>query len=110
MPFVTGFPGFRGSLPAPLPCGNGNGLQVTLPPLQSRLGWVQNVRFTGNTGKNTGYGTHQAVIVFNKCRNIDFSGNTFTNPDHSGVTKVYYSFKDSPYTKNVSDQNNSWGW
>lgn len=74
------------------------------------LGWVQSVKFTGNTGKNTGYGEDQAVIVFNKCRNIDFSGNTFTNPDHSGVTKVYYSFKDSPYTKNVSDQNNSWGW
>lgn len=77
---------------------------------KANLGWVQNVRFVNNTGKNTGYGTHQAVIVFNKCRNIDFSGNTFTNPDHSGVTKVYYSFRDSPYTKNVSDQNNSWGW
>lgn len=77
---------------------------------QTNLGWVQNVRFTNNTGKNTGYGTHQAVIVFNKCRNIDFSGNTFTNPDHSGVTKVYYSFRDSPYTKNVSEQNNTWGW
>ena len=77
---------------------------------KANLGWVQNVRFTNNTGKNTGFGRHQAVIVFNKCRNIDFSGNTFTNPDHSGVTKVYYSFRDSPYTKNVSDQNNSWGW
>lgn len=77
---------------------------------QTGLGWVQSVRFINNTGTNTGYGEHQAVIVFNKCRNIDFSGNTFTNPDHSGVTKVYYSFKDSPYTKNVSDQNNSWGW
>lgn len=77
---------------------------------RKELGWVQNVRFTNNTGTNTGYGYHCAVIVFNKCRNIDFSGNTFTNPDHSGVTKVYYSFKDSPYTKNVSDQNNTWGW
>ena len=77
---------------------------------RKELGWVQNVRFTNNTGTNTGYGRNCAVIVFNKCRNIDFSGNTFTNPDHSGVTKVYYSFKDSPYTKNVSDQNNTWGW
>ncbi len=80
---------------------------------QANLGWVQNVRFTNNTGKNTGFGRHQAVIVFNKCRNIDFSGNTFTNPDHSGVTKIYYTFlaqHQPDYTQNVIDQNNSWDW
>jgi len=42
------FPGFRGPLPAPLPYGNGNGLQATLPPFQSGVGLVRNSLKTGD--------------------------------------------------------------
>lgn len=77
---------------------------------KATLGWVQSVAFRNNTCTDNGYGEHQAVVVFNKCRDIIMEKNTFKNPDYSNVTKTYYTPSISSYRSNVVENDNDWGW
>lgn len=76
---------------------------------QKGLGWVKGVRFTGNTCRNNGNKSDGAVVVIDKCRDVEVSGNTFSNSGKFVGTDVYYTFgNESEYTKNVTITSNKW--